>query len=250
MSLDDFIANITEEDLKQLNREYYKRQNKIPTYSFSKIRDIDLKNLVDIKNGLNENVFKEWFNQEILITEKVEAFLLELINKHKLLIKHYKEEDLKLHFLSPIFNNINFTSYENEFRDFYNEKLTYKTDKFIFNGETDFVIAKGLIDSEKPYFFIQEFKKALEYSNPEPQLLAELISGVELNNEKIIKGAYIIGEIWNFVILEKLEYNKYQYFVSENFDSTKIEDLKSIYKNLLFIKNEINEIIEKVKKGD
>ena len=67
---------------------------------------------------------------------------------------------------------------------------------------------------------------------------------MELNNWKTIRGAYIVGSIWNFVILEKLGKDSYQYFVSINFDSTKIEDLKSIYKNLLFVKNEIIYIIE------
>ena len=38
-------------------------------------------------------------------------------------------------------------------------------------------------------------------------------------------------------ILEKLEKDKYQYFVSRDFNSTNIEDLKDIYRNLLFIKN-------------
>ena len=132
-----------------------------------------------------------------------------------------------------------FKSYENEFREFYELPLTYKTDRFIFNGTVDFVVSKGLVDSKKPYFFIQEFKRSEEYGNPRPQLLAELISGVELNRWKFIKGAYIIGGNWHFVILEKLDTNKYQYFISQNFDSTKLEDLKKIYKNLLFIKNEI-----------
>lgn len=54
-----------------------------------------------------------------------------------------------------------------------------------------------------------------------------------------------MGAIWNFVILEKLDKNQYQYFVSENFDSTKIEDLKAIYKNLLFVKNEIINMVKK-----
>ncbi len=53
-----------------------------------------------------------------------------------------------------------------------------------------------------------------------------------------------MGAIWNFVILEKLGKEKYQYFVSENFDSTKIEDLKNIYKNLIFVKEEIIREIE------
>jgi len=170
--------------------------------------------------------------------------LKKLIEKTKPLMKHFKEEDLKLHFLAHLFAKIDFTSYENNFRDFYDEKMTYKTDTFIFNGETDFVVSKGLFKSQKPYFFIQEFKQGKTRKDPEPQLLAELISAIELNNETSMKGAYIVGAIWNFVILEKLETNKYQYFVSENFDSTKIEDLKNIYRNLMFVKKEIIKEIE------
>ncbi len=41
------------------------------------------------------------------------------------------------------------------------------------------------------------------------------------------------------MILEKLDKDKYQYFVSSNFDSTKIDDLMGIYKNLLVMKEEI-----------
>ena len=98
--------------------------------------------------------------------------------------------------------------------------------------------------SEKPYFFIQEFKKGKEAYYPESQLLAELIAGVELNDFKMMKGAYIVGAIWNFVILEKLAENQYQYFISINFDSTKIAELKAIFKNLLFIKNEIFNLVD------
>ena len=78
--------------------------------------------------------------------------------------------------------------------------MTYKTDKFILNGTTDFVVSKGLIDSEKPYFFIQEFKKGQANGYPEAQLLAELVSAVELNDWDTIKGAYIVGASWYFVI--------------------------------------------------
>ncbi len=88
------------------------------------------------------------------------------------------------------------------------------------------------------------FKRSEEYGNPRPQLLAELISAVELNNWKLIKGAYIIGGNWHFAILEKLKIGQYQYFISQNFDSTKIGDLKLIYKNLLFVKNEIISLVE------
>jgi hypothetical protein len=220
-------------ELKGLNAEG------IPSYSFSNIRFSDLDRLVNIQIKIDASKFDILFDNNIILDNEIVVFLEKLIAKTKPLMKHFKEEDLKLHFLAHLFGKIDFTSYEHNFRDFYDEKLTYKSDTFIFNGETDFMIAKGLFKSEKPYFFIQEFKQGKTRKDPEPQLLAELISAVELNSETSMQGAYIVGAIWNFVILEKLGKHKYQYFVSENFDSTKIEDLKRIYRNLLFIKQEI-----------
>ena len=232
---------------QRVNKLEGKNKDEINTYSFSKITDKKLKKLVTIKEKININIFDKWFNYKIDLEDEIIVFFTELIEKNKLLIKKYNEEDLKVKFIVPLLNKVDFTSYENNFRDFYELPLTYETDKFIFNGTTDFVVSKGLFESEKPYFFIQEFKKEQTDGYPEPQLLAELISAIELNNEISMKGAYIVGAIWNFVILEKLGKDKYQYFVSQNFDSTKIEDLKDIYKNLVFIKNEIIEIVKKEK---
>ena len=225
-------------ELKGLNNEG------IQSYSFSTMTYNKLKELVNIKQSIHTNIFDNWFNFNINFDDELLSFFKTLIDKNSLLIKNYNEEDLKIKFITPLLNKIDFLSYENEFRDFYELSLNYKTDKFIFNGTTDFVVSKGLFESEKPYFFIQEFKKSQTNGFPEPQLLAELISAIELNNEISMRGAYIVGAIWNFVILEKLGKDKYQYFVSENFDSTKIVDLKGIYRNLLFVKEEI---IQKIK---
>ena len=234
------------------NQELKKRLDKLegknldgkPTYSFSKIRDKELKNFFSIKKALNYDIFNNWFNNNIAINRHIEDFLIELIDDNRLFIDSYNEEDLKVHFIIPLLNKIRFKSIEHNIRDFYENKIIYKADRFIFSGTTDFVVAKGLFETEKPYFFIQEFKKAEYFSNPRPQLLAELISAIELNNDISMRGAYIVGAIWNFVILEKLGQDKYQYFVSQNFDSTKIDDLKDIYKNLVFVKNEIIEMVK------
>jgi len=238
--------------IEQLEKEIRKLkgldEDGIPIYSFSKIRDIELKKLVTIKKSIYRDRFDDWFSNDIVLPSDLEDFFIELIDENQVFIDSYNEEDLKVHFIIPLLNRVKFKSIENNIRDFYENKMIYKTDRFIFSGTTDFLVSKGLFESEKPYFFIQEFKRAEEYSNPRPQLIAELIAGVELNNEITMKGAYIVGAIWNFVILEKLGKDTYQYFVSENFDSTKINDLKNIYKNLMFVKNEIIEMIEKEKK--
>jgi hypothetical protein len=38
-----------------------KDENQIPTFQYSKIKDIDLKKLFDIEKNLDENIFDEWF---------------------------------------------------------------------------------------------------------------------------------------------------------------------------------------------
>ena len=230
-------------ELKGLNEEG------IPTYSFSNIKIEDLENLLDIKKSFDDTPFESWFNNNLSISSKNINFLQTLLKKYGKFIKAYKEETLKANFIIPIINQVDFLSLEAEISPFYEEIITYKTDKFIFTGSTDFTISKGLEYGRKPYFFIQEFKKGKVTTDPEPQLLAELVSAIELNNYISMKGAYIVGSIWNFVILEKIKKDRYRYFISENFDSTKIEDLKGIYKNLLFVKNEIidNELIQKDK---
>ncbi len=218
-----------------------------PTYQYSKIRDSDLENLVDIEKNLDKSIFKQWFEQPITVDNSVEAMFIDLIQDNELLIDSYSEEDLKVNFLVPVLNKVHFKSFKDNVRDFYELPLRYETENFIFNGTTDFVVSSGLVKSKTPYFFIQEFKRSEEYGNPRPPLLAELISAVELNHWQSIKGAYIIGAMWHFVILEKLGNNKYQYFVSQNFDSMRIEDLKAIYKHLLYVKNEIIKLANETK---
>jgi len=232
------------EDLKSKIKkiEGEKEENPIPSYQYSRITDLELRKVVKIKRIFEDTIFDLWLNNKINLEKEETMFLKKLLEREKNYIKIYSEEDLKIKFITPILNKIHFRA--DELRDFYEEKLLYQAENFIFKGKTDFLVSKGYKSPEKPYFFIQEFKKSIENSDPEPQLLAELISAVELSNWTTIKGAYIVGENWSFVILKRLERHKYQYFVSKTFNSTNIEDLKGIYKNLLFVKQEITEMIE------
>jgi len=215
-----------------------------PCYQFSKIRDRDLQTLVKIEKNLDRTIFKNWFEPSVSLEDDIELLFKTLIEENETLIDSYSEEDLKINVLAPLLNKVHFKSFEDNVRDFYELPLKYETETFIFNGTTDFVVSSGLVTSKTPYFFIQEFKRSEEYGNPRPQLLAELISAVELNHWSTIKGAYIIGAMWYFVILEKLGHNQYQYFVSQNFDCMRIDDLIAIYHQLLFVKNEITSMIK------
>ncbi|MCP5493170.1 MAG: hypothetical protein H7A23_01310 [Leptospiraceae bacterium] len=239
MSLDEFLDNLTLEEIDELKRL---KLEKSKVYNFSKINDKTLELLFEIEKSFSNDIFNTWFLNEIKIQGDDEKFLNHLLEKEKNFISDYNEEDLKANFIIPILNSVDFKLIEQKVRGFYEELLSYGNKNFVLKGNCDFFVAKGLRSPKQPYFFIQEFKRAEEYSNPRPQLIAELICAVEINKFTHIKGAYIVGAIWNFVILKKLGDNRYEYYVSENFDSTKIENLKGIYKNLLFVKEEIKEL--------
>jgi hypothetical protein len=244
MSFDEFISNLTYKDLKTINEEFYKRQNLVPTYSYSKMTMQTLKSIVDIRKKIDKKVFESWFCSDIELDSDEVIFLEKLLDKEGEYIKYYYEEDLKAKFIIPILNRVDFTIPSKNIKDFYDNRLVYENENFIFQGKADYIVSEGDEYSERPYFFIQEFKKGEEYSNPRPQLLAELISAIEINSINYIRGAYIVGAIWNFVILEKRAKNSYIYYISRDFLSSNISDLKLIYRNLLFIKNEIIETVK------
>jgi len=222
-----------------MSSEKINPKKEIPIYTFGAISFKDLEFIVSLKRNISTIVFNDWFEAEIQINQNDQVFFDNLIRENYFLIESYNEEELKVKFISPILNRVKFTDVVYEIRDFYEQQMTYKTDRFILTGTTDFLVSKGLEYSKKPYFFIQEFKKSIRNDDPRPQLLAELISAVELNDFKVIKGAFIIGGNWNFVILDKLDHDKYQYFVSHTLNATNINDLLQIYKNLIFVKQKI-----------
>jgi hypothetical protein len=209
-------------------------------FSFSNVAFQDLK-FLHAKPVRNIERFKEWFNKDIQISETDLEFLKKLNAKYGEdktdFFRQSSEDTIKVKFIAPILEQVDFFSPEKNISSFYNEKLKYVGKDFILQGYCDFYVAKGEFVPEELYFFIQEFKRG-SGTDPLPQLVAELIAGLEISNLKEIKGAFIIGSIWNFVILEK-NIDSYQYYVSKNFDATKIDDLKSIFKNLLYLKNEL-----------
>ena len=216
--------------------------------AFSSVDTKYLNDLQIVEENLSDKIFENWFNNNILIDKDIELFLENLLNQYGKILSSYNEDTLKVVFIGAILAKVNFLNKELRIGNFYHSPLSFKNEKVNFNGFCDFYVAKGLKSPDNPYFFIQEYKPSQNGGDPEPQLVAELISAVEINKWKEIKGCFIVGAIWNFVILEKLGKDKYQYFVSKNFDSTDLENLKNIFKNLLFVKNEIFDFVKKERK--
>jgi hypothetical protein len=216
-----------------------------PSYSFSSMTEKKLEELLPVEQIFHQgNRFDKWFQGDIAILEKDTNFLNELLELRGDRIEAYNEQALSIKFIGSLLNRVNFELVDKKVSDFYENSISYEFEDFILAGEPDFFVAKGIKEPKTPYFFIQEFKKTKDPKYPEPQLVAELITAVEINRWQEIKGAFIVGASWHFVILEKVT-DGYQYYVSQPFLATRIDDLTLIYKSLLFVKNEIIELVDK-----
>ncbi len=207
----------------------------IKSYNFSNIKFPDLESIVQIKPMYNPLVFDEWFSFAYKLSRKESTFLKELIERHIKLLNFYLEEDLKMKFLSPILNQVNFLT--DDFHDWYDGALAGMVNGIEIKGFTDYMVATGISQAKKPYFFIQEFKPSIPDRNPEVQLLAEMLVTIEKNQTNIMRGGYIIGRNWSFVILKKVKENQFEYFVSSPFDALDLADLKKIYIILQAVKD-------------
>lgn len=202
-------------------------------YSFNNITLKEIKEIVSLEILYEDEIFSEWFDFDYTFSVEDKEFLKNLIEKNRRKFLIYSEEELKAKFLIPIFNKINFE--KDEISDWYERNIKAKVNGVTIGGVTDFLIAKGIDEPEKPIFFIQEFKKTKTKSDPEYQLLAEMLVALNMTEESIIRGAFVIGSIWNFVILKR-EDEIYKYYISSNFDSSRIEYLENIYSNLVAVK--------------
>ncbi len=207
--------------------------------NFSSVNISDLDKIVDLQIVKKSSYFKEWFSFKYDISNDEEEFLKALIEsvelEERFEVGEFSEEEIKIKFFAPLLNRISFVG--KNYRDWYERPIKAKINGVLFAGTTDLIIADGEFKPEKPLFFIQEFKKRFKADNPIGQILAEMMVGLELNSTFIIRGAFTYGSIWQFIVLEKIDENRYRYSISKKFDSFEFEDLKEIYKHLQAVKS-------------
>ncbi len=208
--------------------------------SFSSIKLKDLRSIVPIQPLVDDKVFKKWFDYDYTFAEEEVIFLENLISNNELRLNYYSEEDLKAKFIIPLLNKVNFTF--GDVTDWYEKPMNREINGIQISGVTDYLVAKGLDEPELPYFFIQEFKPS-KGGFPEYQLLAELLVVLNLNQEKQMLGAHIIGRLWTFMLVVK-DGEGFNFMQSAGFNAMNIADLKKLFITLKAVKADIKAKIE------
>jgi hypothetical protein len=126
-----------------------------------------------------------------------------ILNEIEKNVDFWSEGEMKMYFLSPLFNLVNFDN--KNYKLFHGRKLTAIKNNIKLNGITQTIIATGNFDKMKnPFFCFHFFKpqKSGKDTDARGQLLAEMLAAQTINNDgKIIYGCYLLGRFWFFATL-------------------------------------------------
>lgn len=156
-----------------------------------------------------------------------------LLNLQKPLIKAGKawnEVELENKFISPLIMTANID--DDKIAYFLERSLSGIVGDYELSGVVDGMIATGFRDPDIPLFCMHEYKRSVEnQGTPDAQALAAMLVAREMNNnDKPIYGLYVVGLIWNFMVL-----NGNEYCVSKDYKSDN-EEIFLIFKMLKALK--------------
>ena len=199
-----------------------------PKINFEKCDKAFIENTFKIKRVKNHIDLLNWLNTEDKVEVEDEKYLDKLRKTYEERMDDVNEETFKMNFIAPVLGLVQFNG--KNFSAFADEKIEAEFDDFILTGRADWFVAKGKYKPEKPYLFLQEYKRTKRgNSDPDGQLLAEMLVVRQLNKQikETLHGVVITGKFWNFVLLKDNEY-----CISAAYDSTQQEDLLAIYRIL------------------
>ncbi len=206
--------------------------------TFSTVTYAELKQIVDLNEEVDDSKFADWLCEGQILDSSDAEFLIDLASRHRKNIDAYSEEEVKAKLIIPILNRIDFTV--NGFTDWYERPLHAIFGETELYGTADYFVARGEKEPVAPVFFLQEFKPAFTNKSPEVQLIAEMLVAFQTATQSEMRGAYITGSIWKFVLMERL-HTGFVYYVSQSLDCLRQQDASKIYSSLQTLRRKLSE---------
>lgn len=204
-----------------------------------------LKKRFGLKRVYEHKALQEW-NEEcsaIEIDSYEQQTLDRLLEDLVRYVDYWNEDEVKLKLIAVILTLVRFDT--EDLSGFSQREISGFVDGEELKGIPDFMVARGKQEVEAPFFFLHEYKKELDNNSPDPaaQCLAAMLLAYEQNLAvpemagKPIRGTYVIGRQWFFVILQDREYA-----VTDSFASTHKEEISEVLKYVKASRNSINKI--------
>jgi hypothetical protein len=196
-------------------------------------KDWDLDQLDEafgLKQIWESDLLQQWENNDIAVDEFEKRTLLQL---QKSLIRSgraWNEVELENKFISPL---IMTAAIDNDEMSYFLERpLSGIINDYELSGIVDGMIATGIRNPHIPYFCFHEYKRNIEnQGSPDAQVLAAMLVARELNQNKLpIYGLFVVGLIWNFIVLKDNQYCISRTYHADN------EEIFSIFKMMKALK--------------
>ena len=169
------------------------------------------------------DMLTEWMSSYPQPSDEEKQILDGLCGKLRNRVWDWNEEELKICFIAPLLNLVNFE--HEKYTSFFSREISavYKDGKL--SGTADFMVASGRRSPKRPFFFINEYKKEHDSSDdPLGQLVIAMITAQKLNSDNNpVYGAYIMGRYWHFTVLHDIYYSVHTGLNAAN------DDIKQIF---------------------
>lgn len=174
--------------------------------SFSKWTIEDVEETFQLVLQNNHEQLTAWIIPPQDTSPEEEQQLIQLRNKLLDHVWDWNEEELKVYFIIPLLNLVNFE--QEYYKPFLDRELSMTFHDETISGRVDFLVATGKRSPKRPFFLIHEYKKERDSSDdPLGQLLIAMVTAQHLNNDgHLVYGTYIMGRYWHFVILAGSSY--------------------------------------------
>ena len=180
------------------------------------------------------DLLEQWENNQIQVDEIEKSLLLKLQKTLHRGGRCWNEVELENKFISPL---IMLADIDDEKIGYFLERpLSITLNDYQLSGIVDGMIATGFRDPKMPYFCLHEYKRSVENQGmPDAQVLAAMLVAREKNqNHKPIYGLFVVGIVWNFIVLKGNEYCISQTYIADNDDVFKIFKMIKALKQIIY----------------
>jgi hypothetical protein len=185
------------------------------------------------------SLLEQWENNNEQIDETEKNLLLKLQKTAHRGGRAWNEVELENKFISPL---IMLTDIDDEKIGYFLERsLSGIIGDYEVSGIVDGMIATGIREPKTPYFCLHEYKRSVEnQGSPDGQVLAAMLVAREQNQNKCpIYGLFVVGLVWNFMVLNGNEYCISRTFIADNDDIFTIFKMMKALKQIIYAELEV-----------
>ena len=191
---------------------------------------------------------EEWLSAKHEVSEEEKKQVQLLQKRLKKFVDYWKEEELKVYFIVPLVDIVNFYE-DDKYRPFMETTFSATVPDTQNNiqelrGRAELLVATGEQIPQRPFFFIHEYKPQLKSQNdPKGQLLITMLASQKINEpHKIpVYGLYTIGRNWYFMVLVGKKFA-----VSAQYDTSHDQMIWQVFSAIKQVKLYIEENYQKV----